>query len=335
MTWATVTPSARPAKLTAMRCRNTGGASATTSSTDGLNRPSINARARQASIRAWLARGPGPHETKRVIPSAAAAGPAGADQRQDRLDDAFADRDAAHQALRRHQLGDIHRRPRPVLGDAGGRDQHFALGLAVGIIDVDLQQEPVELGLGQRIGAFLLQRVLGRQHMKRPRQRMILAGDRDPAFLHRLQQRRLGARARPVDLVRHQQLAEHRPRDKAERAPSALAFLEHFGAQNIGRHQVGRALNALVVQPEDGAQSLDQPGLGQAGHPDQQCMAAAQQGDQGLLDNLLLAKDDFADPGAHQAEAPPQRLDFGNEIGGGGVYRCGGGQKLRSLFQTL
>src|SRR6202043_3827156 len=69
MTRATVTPSARPAKLTAMRCRRTGGAKARTSSIDGLNRPSINARARQATIRAWLARGPGPHDTKRLTPS--------------------------------------------------------------------------------------------------------------------------------------------------------------------------------------------------------------------------------------------------------------------------
>ena len=52
MTRATVTPSARPAKLTAMRWRSTGGAKARTSSTDGLSRPSISARARQASIRA-------------------------------------------------------------------------------------------------------------------------------------------------------------------------------------------------------------------------------------------------------------------------------------------
>src|SRR5262249_30440672 len=67
MTSDTVTPSARPANLTAIRWRSTGGANARTSSVDGLNLPSIRARARQASIKAWLARGPGPHETKRVI----------------------------------------------------------------------------------------------------------------------------------------------------------------------------------------------------------------------------------------------------------------------------
>ena len=148
------------------------------------------------------------------------------------------------------------------------------LGVEVGIVDVDLQQEAVELRLGQRIGAFLLQRVLRRQHMKRPRQRVVLAGDRDAALLHRLQQRRLRARAGAVDLVGHQQLAEHRAGNEAERAPAALAFLQHLGAENVGRHQVGGALDALVVEPEDRAERLDEPGLGEARHADQQRMAA-------------------------------------------------------------
>src|SRR5262249_50056652 len=58
-----VTPSARAAKLSAMRWRNTGAASATTSSMEGASRASSKARARQASISAWLARGPGPQAT--------------------------------------------------------------------------------------------------------------------------------------------------------------------------------------------------------------------------------------------------------------------------------
>ena len=44
---------------------------------------------------------------------------------------------------------------------AGRLEQHPALGVAVGIVDVDLQEEAVELRLGQGIGALLLERVLG------------------------------------------------------------------------------------------------------------------------------------------------------------------------------
>jgi hypothetical protein len=129
-----------------------------------------------------------------------------------------------------------------------------------------------------------------------PRQRVVLAGDRDAAFLHRLQKCGLRARARPVDFVRHQQLAKDRARDEAKRSPSRLAFLEDLGAEDVGRHQVGRALNALVLKAQDRAKSLDEPGLGEAWDADQQGVSPAQQGDQGLLDHLALTKDDFADP---------------------------------------
>ena len=119
-----------------------------------------------------------------------------AHQREDRVDHRFADRQAPHQALRRQQVLRRHRGLRLGLLGAGGVLQDLQLGLAVRIIDVDLHQEAVELRLGQRIGAFLLQRVLRRQHMERRRQVVARARDRHVMLLHRLQQRRLRARAR-------------------------------------------------------------------------------------------------------------------------------------------
>ena len=64
-----------------------------------------------------------------------------------------------------------------------------------------------------------------------------MPADGDPLFLHRLQQRRLRARACSVDLVGHQQLAEHRAGHEAKR-PAAFGFIQHFAADNVGRHQV-------------------------------------------------------------------------------------------------
>ena len=75
------------------------------------------------------------------------------------------------------------------------------------------------------------------------------------------------------------------------------AFLQHFGAENVGRHQVGRELDAARVEPERDAHGLDQLGLGEAGHADQQRMAAGEDGDQRALDHPLLAEDDRADRG--------------------------------------
>ena len=160
------------------------------------------------------------------------------------------------------------------------------LGGAVGIADVDLHQEAVELRLGQRIGAFLLQRILRRQHVEGLRQVVPLAGDRDMVLLHRLQQRRLRARAGPVDLVGHQQLREDRTLHETEAAPPSARFLQHLGAEDVGRHQIGRELHAPGVEAEHGAERLDELGLGEARHADKQAVAARQKRDQSLLDDL-------------------------------------------------
>jgi hypothetical protein len=96
-------------------------------------------------------------------------------------------------ARRAHQIEDAPRRPcrRPAAGARALRRHQVSASsaasarlpasrrwsragcgarLAVGVADVDLQQEAVELRLGQRIGALLLDRVLRRQHMEGPRQ---------------------------------------------------------------------------------------------------------------------------------------------------------------------
>ena len=116
-------------------------------------------------------------------------------------------------------------------------------------------------------------------------------------LLHRLQQRRLRARAGAVDLVGHQQLREDRSGEEAEIALAARRLFQHLGAENVGRHQVGRELDAARVEPERDAHGLDQLGLGEARHADQQRMAAGQHRDQRAIDHAFLAEDDRADRG--------------------------------------
>ncbi len=107
---------------------------------------------------------------------------------------------------------------------AGGLDQHAPLGLAVGIADVDLRAgsgragpraagrcPPAPAGSGSRARGT----GCGRSWRS--------PADRDVVLLHRLQQRRLGARAGAVDLVGHQELGEDRAlaRSGSGRRPSA------------------------------------------------------------------------------------------------------------------
>ena len=143
----------------------------------------------------------------------------------------------------------------------------------------------------------------------------------------------MGTRARAVDFIRHQQLAKDRTGNKAERSPSRLALLEDLRAENIRRHQVGSALDALVVKAEDRTQGLDEPSLGQTRDTDQQGVPTAQESDQGLLDHFPLTKNDLADTFTDETQAAAERFDLGNEIGGGGIDGCGGIQAVGSLFK--
>jgi len=152
-------------------------------------------------------------------------------------------------------------------------EQDAPLGVAIRIVDVDLHQEAVELRLRQRIGCFLLQRVLRRQHVERLRQIVARARNRDVLFLHGLQQRGLGARAGAVDFVGHQQLGEHRSGDEAERALAGAALVQHFGAENVEGIRSGVNWMRLASSPSV-VPRFHQLGLGEAGHADQKRVTA-------------------------------------------------------------
>ena len=150
--------------------------------------------------------------------------------------------------------------------------------------------------------------------MERRRHIVTLAGDGDVVLLHGLQQRRLRLGAGAVDLVGHQQLGEDRPLDEAEAAPAArAAVFQHLRADDVGGHEIGRELDALGIEPQDLAQRLHQQRLGEAGHADQQRMAAGQQGDERALDHLVLAEDDLRCGLVDALDALACRLDAADD----------------------
>ena len=279
-----------------MRWRSTGRARAITSSTEGASLPSSSARTRTASIRLWLARGPGPQAICWARPGSASFSGRPARTRR-RISSISCSPIGIRRTSRCMPISVAPSSTRCGVASCagGGGDDHPPLRLERRIVDVDLHEEPVELSLGQRIGALLLDRVLGRQNMERCRQAMILTGHGDLAFLHRLQQRRLRARARPVDLVGHEQLGEDRAGDEAEALPAGAGVVQHLGAQDVGRHQVGRELHPFLGEAQHHAQGLGEAGLGQSRHADQQRVATRQERDQRVLDHAFLAEDDPAD----------------------------------------
>src|SRR5882724_1098589 len=119
--------------------------------------------------------------------------------------------------------------------------------------------------------------------MKRARHIVAVARYRDVLLLHGLEQRGLGAGARAIDLVSHQELAENRTRKEPEAALAARTFLEHLAAENVRWHEIRGELDATCFQPEHDPHGLDELRLGQAGKPDEQGMTARENGDQSLL----------------------------------------------------
>ena len=146
--------------------------------------------------------------------------------------------------------------------------------------------------------------------MERPRQRMLHPANGHALFLHRLQQRRLGPGTRSVDLIRHQQLTEHRAGNEAEGA-AAIGFVQHLAAHDIGGHQIGRELDALGVETEHDAQGFDEPAFAETGHADQQRVSTGQQGDQRLVDHILLPKNGPPDRRTNRGDARAEGLRLG------------------------
>ncbi|GIX12043.1 MAG: hypothetical protein KatS3mg118_0002 [Paracoccaceae bacterium] len=232
-----------------MRCRSTGGASASTSSTAGASRRRAGrGRARRASAPGSRA-GPGPQATALDPSIASVLGPAGAHQAQRSLHDLLADRDAAHQrcaACASARAAIEHRSGRllaPVVAQAAS-----ALGVGRDSSTSICMQEPVELRLGQRVGALLLDRVLRRQHVEGRGSECIW-----PATVTR----RSCIACSSADWVRGlarlissaiSSWQKTAPRRNGS-APALLGPLQHLGTEDVGRHQVGGELHRPAARP--------------------------------------------------------------------------------------
>jgi hypothetical protein len=93
--------------------------------------------------------------------------PGGADQPHDGIHHPVADRQGADQALGLDQVAVGQDRTGHDVLAAGGGQQHRALGGLIGETEGDLEHETVELGLGERVGAFLFDGILGGKDVER------------------------------------------------------------------------------------------------------------------------------------------------------------------------
>jgi hypothetical protein len=115
----------------------------------------------------------------------------------------------------------------------------------------------------------------------------------DAAFVHDLQQRRLGLRRCAVDLVGDDDAGEHRPGMELEPA-AGLVEDRHTG--HVGGQQIGRELDPPPLPADRRRNRAGQRGLADAGHVLEQHVTLGEQRGQGQPDHLRLAEHDRADP---------------------------------------
>jgi hypothetical protein len=73
-----------------------------------------------------------------------------------------------------------------------------------------------------------------------------------------------------------------------------VVFFDDVGAGDVGRHQIGRELDALELQAQHLRHGAHEQRLGRAGQAGNQAVAADEQADTHLFDHLVLADDDAA-----------------------------------------
>ena len=194
--------------------------------------------------------------------------------------------------------------------------------VARGIADVDREHEAVELGLGQRIGAFLLDRVLRGHDEERRLEVERVRARRDLVFLHGLQERGLGLGGRAVDLVGQDDVGEDRPLHEPEASACRWSWSSSMISVPVMSLGIRSGVNWMRLNFRCSARArvATVKRLGQARHADRQAVAAGEEADQHLLDHLLLADDHLVDLAPEQLAGPLDALDglLGAGLGGGG-----------------
>ena len=186
--------------------------------------------------------------------------------------------------------------------------QHTRFVGRSGIADHHFEHEAVELGFGQRIGAFLLDRVLRGQYHKGARQVVGVAVERYAALLHYFEQGGLGFGRGAVDFVGEQQMGKHRALSQLE---TAVLRIVAIVAGHVGRHQVGRELDATEFSGEGLRQRAHEQGFTGTRHAFEQNVAAGEEYGEYFVHHLLLADEYFVQPRAQHLNGAHALLDGG------------------------
>ena len=250
-------------------------------------------------------------------------GPGGRSEPDCVLDDLLGDRHFAHNLVKLEHVLAVKQRFDGFRFSGGGASDHFDLVGLGEVVDHDVEHESIQLRLGQRIGAFHFDRILGRQHEERLLEHVAGSGGGYLVLLHRLEQRGLGLGRRAVNFVGEDHVGENGAVDE-DHAPALLGVLENLRARDVGGHQIGRKLNSLKFEMENLRDGFDEQGLGEAGRAGDEAMPTGEKRGEDLLDDVFLADDDLGEFRVDLYSAGDEFLDrvlVRLEAGGGGFRR--------------
>ena len=104
-------------------------------------------------------------------------------------------------------------------------------------------------------------------------------------FPHGFKESRLGTGRRPVDFVGQQKIREHRTSSTSK---LSTLLLEHRVPGDVGRHEIGRELDAAESQIQALGEGADEEGLGQTRHAFQQAVSTSEESHQDLINRFFL-----------------------------------------------
>jgi hypothetical protein len=188
--------------------------------------------------------------------------------------------------LQRHELFWIEDRLHAVDPIERGLQDQPRLHLRRRIADAEAQHETVELRLGQRKCTREILRILRGEHQKGLRQGQRLPIDRDLAVPHRLEQRRLGARAGAIDLVSQEHVTENGTLAQKELG-AALIIDRH--TDQVARQEIAGELDAVHLRAHGASERAGQRRLAHTRHVFDQDVAACQERDRRELDDPRFA----------------------------------------------
>ena len=132
-------------------------------------------------------------------------------------------------------------------------------------------------------------------HEERLGQTVALAAGGDGVLLHDFQQRGLGLGRGAVDLVHQQDVLEHGAALEVQHATAVRILVHDVRAENVRRHEVRRALHAARLEANDLRKHTHEEGLAEAGHAFEQDVAAAEDGDERVREEIVVAHDGLLD----------------------------------------